>query len=80
MGTEIVRYDIYGNDVYIANKMESNGSPGKINVSDKTKTLLETKFANDFDFEFNRDVFLPNVNKNIGSYYLQRRKRESLKI
>jgi hypothetical protein len=25
MGTDIVRYDIYGPDVLIANKMESNG-------------------------------------------------------
>jgi class 3 adenylate cyclase len=25
LGTDIVRYDIYGADVMIANKMESNG-------------------------------------------------------
>ena len=28
MGTDIVRYDIYGPDVLIANKMESNGKKG----------------------------------------------------
>lgn len=28
MGTDIVRYDIYGPDVLIANKMESNGMRG----------------------------------------------------
>jgi len=32
-GTNIVRYDIYGPDVDIANKMESNGAAGKINIS-----------------------------------------------
>lgn len=32
-GTKIVRYDIYGPDVNLANKMESNGEPGKITVS-----------------------------------------------
>lgn len=30
MGTDIVRYDIYGKDVLIANKMESNGELGKV--------------------------------------------------
>ena len=28
IGTKIVRYDIFGADVLIANKMESNGEPG----------------------------------------------------
>lgn len=28
IGTKIVRYDIFGADVFIANKMESNGIPG----------------------------------------------------
>lgn len=30
LGTEIVRYDIYGPDVLIANKMESKGEKGKL--------------------------------------------------
>ena len=29
-GTDIVRYDLYGTDVMISNKMESNGNPGQI--------------------------------------------------
>ena len=33
MGTDIVRYDVYGRDVLIANKMESNGEKGKVLVS-----------------------------------------------
>ena len=41
MGSNIVRYDIYGPDVMVANKMESNGAPGRINVSEKTKEFLE---------------------------------------
>lgn len=28
LGTELVRYDIYGPDVLIANKMESKGAKG----------------------------------------------------
>ena len=41
VGTSIVRYDIYGPDVLIANKMESGGEPGRINVSEVTKSFLE---------------------------------------
>ena len=36
IGTDIVRYDIYGKDVTIANKMESNGERGKILISGST--------------------------------------------
>jgi class 3 adenylate cyclase len=41
IGTEIVRYDIYGRDVLIANKMESGGQEGKIMISENTKKILE---------------------------------------
>jgi len=33
IGTDIVRYDIYGKDVSIANKMESSGEEGRVQVS-----------------------------------------------
>jgi len=36
-----VRYDLYGADVVIANKMESNGKKGEVHVSEETKQLLE---------------------------------------
>eukprot|EP01017_Pseudomicrothorax_dubius_P043381 TRINITY_DN7210_c0_g2_i3.p1 TRINITY_DN7210_c0_g2~~TRINITY_DN7210_c0_g2_i3.p1 ORF type:complete len:163 (-),score=19.79 TRINITY_DN7210_c0_g2_i3:66-554(-) len=41
IGTDIVRYDVYGPDVVIANKMESNGKEGEVQVSATTKELLE---------------------------------------
>ncbi len=37
IGKEIVRYDIYGIDVPIANKMESNGIKGRVCISETTK-------------------------------------------
>lgn len=33
IGTEIVRYDIYGPDVMIANKFEEKGQTGAIHIS-----------------------------------------------
>ena len=40
-GTNIVRYDIYGPDVTVANLMESEGEAGKVNVSEVSKKILE---------------------------------------
>lgn len=40
IGTKIVRYDIFGSDVLIANKMESNGLPGEVVVSEDTKKTI----------------------------------------
>ena len=40
IGTDIVRYDIYGPDVLIANKMESNGEKGKVLISQFTFSLI----------------------------------------
>ena len=42
IGTKIVRYDIFGSDVLVANKMESNGIAGEIVVSEDTKRLLQS--------------------------------------
>lgn len=36
IGTKVVRYDIFGNDVLIANKMESNGVDSQVVISEAT--------------------------------------------
>lgn len=51
IGTDIIRYDIYGKDVRVANKVEKNGKEGKIVVSRKTKEIIEEKFPNTFVFK-----------------------------
>ena len=40
IGSKVVRYDIFGEGVLIANKMESNGVPGKVCVSEDTKKII----------------------------------------
>ena len=40
IGTKIVRYDIFGPDVLIANKIESNGLAGQVVISHTTHDLL----------------------------------------
>ena len=40
IGSKVVRYDIFGEGVLIANKMESNGAPGRVVVSEETRKIL----------------------------------------
>ena len=40
IGSKVVRYDIFGEGVLIANKMESNGVPGRVCVSEETKKII----------------------------------------
>ncbi|OMJ80922.1 hypothetical protein SteCoe_18733 [Stentor coeruleus] len=69
-GTNIVRYDIYGPDVEIANKMESGGEPGRINVSEITKELIDVYLPGRFDFVFNKKITHKPTNREVGSYFL----------
>ena len=55
-GTNIVRYDIYGSDVDIANKMESEGSAGHINISEVTRGILERTNAGRFEYIHNKTI------------------------
>ena len=73
VGTDIIRYDIYGNDVYIANKMESNGKPGFVNVSERTRSILSTKFEEEFEFEENGPIFISNTGENIQSFFITKK-------
>ncbi len=44
IGTKKFSYDLWGDTVNIASRMESHGQPGKIQVSEATKKLLEDKY------------------------------------
>lgn len=44
VGTKKFAYDIWGDTVNIASRMESNSEPGKINVSENTYTLIKDAF------------------------------------
>lgn len=40
--------------------MESNGSLGKVTISEDTKKFLENHFPRDYSYEFNKEVTLGN--------------------
>jgi len=72
MGSKVVRYDIYGKDVLVANKMESNGQAGRINVSEKVKLLLEVNHTGKFTFELNKQVDIAEVGVSVQCYFLSK--------
>ena len=69
IGSSVVRYDIFGSDVLIANKMESAGSPGRINISEETKKLLESKDL-PFNLTLNKVVHIDAANRDITCYLI----------
>ena len=65
-----MRYDIYGENVVIANKMESSGAEDQINVSETTMELLENANLS-YCFDFNADVELKAYKKKVKSFFLK---------
>lgn len=67
IGSKVVRYDIFGDGVLIANKMESNGVPGKVCVSDDTRKLLmrSAEVSRGYYFKEHNIVELVRIGKKI---------------
>lgn len=65
IGSKVVRYDIFGEGVLIANKMESNGVPGKVCVSDETRKILmqQPEIYNEYLFEEHSAFTLSSINR-----------------
>ncbi|OMJ88945.1 hypothetical protein SteCoe_9054 [Stentor coeruleus] len=70
IGTSIVRYDIWGPDVLIANKMESNGKPGYIKISSDTKEMLESRIQSGFIYEESDKLEVPAIGVTKRTYFL----------
>jgi class 3 adenylate cyclase len=68
-GTKIVRYDIYGPHVMIANKMESSGKEGNVAVSESTKELIDNYKPNLFSFTKAKEVYLDSLSQSINLYF-----------
>lgn len=47
VGTRRVKFDVWSNDVSLANRMESTGRAGQIHVSEKTYKFLENKYISE---------------------------------
>jgi len=56
VGTKKFAYDIWGDAVNIASRMESNSEPGRINISDHTHQIIK----DDFDCEYRGEISVKN--------------------
>lgn len=73
VGTNIIRFDLYGADVLIANKMESNGQEDRIHVSQTSKELLDKVNQNKrYMFSPNGEVEISALNRKVKSYFVDR--------
>lgn len=51
--------------------MESGGEPGKVNVSSRTKMLLEDLETVNYSFEENKKIFIKSTGSEIQSYFIK---------
>lgn len=75
IGTNIIRYDIFGKSVMIANKMKTNAKLGKINVSEVTKKLIETNaeaFNEEYEFEEMPEIYVKSMEQNIRNFLVKK--------
>ena len=59
VGTKKFSYDIWGDTVNVASRMESMSEPGKINISNSTYELIKS----DFDCEYRGEIEAKNRGK-----------------
>lgn len=52
VGTRRFKFDVWSNDVTLANRMESTGKPGRVHISEET-----SRFLTDYILEEGEDVF-----------------------
>ncbi|CAD8160631.1 unnamed protein product [Paramecium pentaurelia] len=70
IGTDIIRYDVYGKDILIANKMESSSEEGRVLISETTKKLIEENFPQDYIFNGRKLINIPSINTTITGFFL----------
>lgn len=80
IGSKVVRYDIFGEGVLIANKMEANGIPGRVCVSGETRALLESapEVSAEYQFEEHKTFQLQSIDKKVASWAVSRKERASM--
>lgn len=71
IGVEKFAYDVWGDTVNIASRMESSGEVGKINISEKTYNLIKDYF----ECEYRGEIDAKNKGK-IDMYFLLKLKEE----
>lgn len=79
IGSKVVRYDIFGEGVLIANKMESNGIPGRVCITEDTMKVLMNvpDIYNDYVYEQHLSFKCPSIDKEINTFAISKRAKDS---
>jgi class 3 adenylate cyclase len=73
VGTDIIRFDLYGSDVLIANKMESNGQQDRIHISQSSKDLLDkVNKSKRYLFTPNGETEIKALNRKVVGYFIDK--------
>jgi len=80
IGSKVVRYDIFGQGVLIANKVESNGIAGKVCVTKDTQKILshQPEVYNEYQFVEHKTIMLSSIGKDVKTYTVTRKERDSI--
>ena len=70
IGTKTVNYDIYGQDVLIANKVQQNGVCGKVSISEATYELLSRNMGvfSQFLMDSHSEIVLESLGLSVQTY------------
>mmetsp|Transcript_1849 Transcript_1849/g.214 ORF Transcript_1849/g.214 Transcript_1849/m.214 type:complete len:87 (+) Transcript_1849:181-441(+) len=71
IGRTIVRYDIYGKDVLIAKKMEQNGAPGYILMTDDSIVKLKRALGYNIKADQLMTIYIKELEKNITGHLIK---------
>ena len=73
IGAKVVHYDIFGQDVLITNKIESNGLGGRVCVSDTTYRLLakDPRRFSCFEADPYKEIVVESLGMNLHTHLLQ---------
>lgn len=59
VGTKRFKFDVWSNDVTLANKLESTGKPGRVHLSEKTLSFLEEQYLTEDGEPVNGNFIAP---------------------
>jgi class 3 adenylate cyclase len=75
IGTGIIRYDLYGKDVLIANKMESSGKEDSVHISEATREVLNRLPSNPYKFIKDEDCFIGALQTEVKTYFIEKERK-----
>lgn len=75
VGKKKYAYDIWGSAVNIASRMESNGEPGRVNISEATYELIRDKYA----CTYRGKIFAKNVGE-VDMYFVDEEIKRATKV